>query len=733
MTTLLILPKIQFTEADGSPAPAGKVFFKEAGTSTPKDTFKDLAGLVPHTNPVILDSNGEETIRLGEGLYKVIFELADGTPRWTVDNVDTLGGQGTFFQVVNNIADLKALDAGSSTIVEVLGYFNPPGTTVSGYTEVADAGGGMFYWDSDSTEVDNGGTVIIPDSTPATGRWIRVFDGPVSVKWFGAVGDYVLDNGSLNGSPTDNTAEFNAALSFARIKELSVRVPKGGYQVSDFLSCGVQMIGDQKPRMDTNLEYGDGTWSSTVDFEGAAIIWDKSTLLTTEVYLRNVSGDDSNGVNFKDIIFLSKSSGGDGGGKLLEAISPATTTKYDFGNLPVFENCYVLNFASGINVEAYRGLNIGAVEFRGCQQVSQLGIITTDLAEQISFNDAVIKKCGDALTDFLKIENAEAVYFNRVLFDTTSAMGIRRLQGVGMHFSQCYYLNQKNSAGVGGGTFEFLLSTAEASALTGKISFHKTQGGKDAGDIDLALAPSIPELTLIDSDLKTDTNGSDILLGNGNLIQLGSVNTGTVTTTGFDNRFTPAKFQYKGIELDFSGSIRQIKLLTTADDEQLSLTPTDSANTTDGSQVLLKANLDAGGAADVDITAGDGSNPGDINLLAGTAKGISLLPSIISDVKMSVLGKGLFVKEGVNATMGTDTLVNGVKVVSTTKVTASSRVFVVHAALNDPPGGTSAIGVLNVISRIAGTSFTVRSTGAGGFAAELGDDSDFVWIIIEPS
>ena len=78
-------------------------------------------------------------------------------------------------------------------MVEVLGYYNPPSSTTN--TAVsnnpADAGGGLFYWDASSTDANDDGVIIIPDSSPAAGRWYRVFDGPVSIAWFGAVGDYI--------------------------------------------------------------------------------------------------------------------------------------------------------------------------------------------------------------------------------------------------------------------------------------------------------------------------------------------------------------------------------------------------------------------------------------------------------------------------------------------------------------------------------------------------------------
>lgn len=54
---------------------------------------------------------------------------------------------------------------------------------VLGYYTKGDGGGGTFYWDSTSIETDDGGTIIQATSI-TTGRWKRVFDGAVNVKWF---------------------------------------------------------------------------------------------------------------------------------------------------------------------------------------------------------------------------------------------------------------------------------------------------------------------------------------------------------------------------------------------------------------------------------------------------------------------------------------------------------------------------------------------------------------------
>lgn len=71
----------------------------------------------------------------------------------------------------DNIAQLK-LNSNMGR-VDVLGYYAK-----------GDGGGGIFYWDSTSTEADNGGTIIQATGI-ATGRWKRPNTGSINVKEFG--------------------------------------------------------------------------------------------------------------------------------------------------------------------------------------------------------------------------------------------------------------------------------------------------------------------------------------------------------------------------------------------------------------------------------------------------------------------------------------------------------------------------------------------------------------------
>jgi hypothetical protein len=130
---------------------------------------------------------------------------------------------------------------------------------------------------------------------------------------------------------------------------------------------------------------------------------------------------------------------------------------------------------------------------------------------------------------------------------------------------------------------------------------------------------------------------------------------------------------------------------------------------------VTRYNVTAGG--DVSWGAG-GASARDITLGRTAANVLSLTTA---DFRIVTLGRGLRVAEGANAKMGTGTLNGATEVtISTTAVTASSRIFLSIQA----PGGTPA-GAIYVSSRIAGTSFGVKGVAL--------DTSTFAWMIVEPS
>jgi hypothetical protein len=144
------------------------------------------------------------------------------------------------------------------------------------------------------------------------------------------------------------------------------------------------------------------------------------------------------------------------------------------------------------------------------------------------------------------------------------------------------------------------------------------------------------------------------------------------------------------------------------------------------SNVVFSSNVAGTAAFDSFRLTGDGT----INAGAGTTArdttwgrlGAALFGSSDSDIVANLAGKGLKVKEGTNAKMGLATLNSGTGVViNTTVVTANSRIFLTIQAVAGTTPGTPV-----VVSRVAGTSFTIKSTGAA-------DTSTVAWMIVEPA
>lgn len=75
----------------GSVAPGSKLYWYQAGTTTPATTYtsNDLDPLAVNTNPVIADANGRfPTIWLAVGSYKYVLSSATGSPTSPLVSVD---------------------------------------------------------------------------------------------------------------------------------------------------------------------------------------------------------------------------------------------------------------------------------------------------------------------------------------------------------------------------------------------------------------------------------------------------------------------------------------------------------------------------------------------------------------------------------------------------------------------------------------------------------------------
>lgn len=82
--------RVQYLDGNGDPLSGGKIYFYEAGSSTPEATYNSDAGDTANANPVILDSAGRPTSEIwltGGQAYKVKLTDSSDVEVWTEDDV----------------------------------------------------------------------------------------------------------------------------------------------------------------------------------------------------------------------------------------------------------------------------------------------------------------------------------------------------------------------------------------------------------------------------------------------------------------------------------------------------------------------------------------------------------------------------------------------------------------------------------------------------------------------
>lgn len=273
----------QFFDNNGNPLTGGKLYTYAAGTTTPQTTYTSAAGVIAHSNPIILNAGGRvpNEIWLTDGLqYKFALYDANNVLIGTWD--DIIGINSNFVNFVT--AEEVQIATAGQTVFTLTTMQYQPGTNnlvvyVDGVNQVE--GGSYSFVETNSTTVtftaglhvgalvkfvsaevlstnvtsastttftgfnsqvgvvqdiaDADGSDWIgfePDGTGAVARSVESkLRETVSVKDFGAVGDGV----------TDDTAAFNAATAFGG----RIFIPEGVYILNGaLLRSGIELFGE---------------------------------------------------------------------------------------------------------------------------------------------------------------------------------------------------------------------------------------------------------------------------------------------------------------------------------------------------------------------------------------------------------------------------------------------------------------------------------------------------------
>ena len=158
-------PIQHFVDSNGIALVGGKLFTYAAGTTSKLNTYTDVTGGTPQTNPIILNSRGEPEDANGNSLgiwipystaYKFVLSPANDTdppsnPIWTLDNIQNIAG-GSAPACSTSVAGLVPPTGGGTTnFLRADCTFAPPPGGGVGCGDPAGPSGGVAGQDCVST------------------------------------------------------------------------------------------------------------------------------------------------------------------------------------------------------------------------------------------------------------------------------------------------------------------------------------------------------------------------------------------------------------------------------------------------------------------------------------------------------------------------------------------------------------------------------------------------------
>lgn len=318
--------------------------FNYAGTSNLAPIYTDSAESSEITNPHPLTANGVPTnangIWTGNVNYDIFLLRYLYTDEYGVDvfqtlqsindyNLGVVNSAVNYDNFVDTIADLKALDAGSVSVVNVAGY----------HAE-GDGGGGIFVYNASSTESDNGGTIIAPNT--GSGRYYREFKGYVTTADFGDT--------YANVDPVHSN--INNAGSYAFENSIILRFLSGTHNIESSFSLSCQCEFDVGALITS-------TNSSRLTFNG--VVYAKDAFICTDKsYIEMYGNDETNAKWFR----FSESASDEYNGDVIDYINSHAT-----GTVLITEGSYsVSSCALALPCKIMKGClltSTGTVTFQG--------------------------------------------------------------------------------------------------------------------------------------------------------------------------------------------------------------------------------------------------------------------------------------------------------------------------------------------------------------------------------
>lgn len=149
-----ILPFQRTEDLNSHPLDGAKLYFFDTGTSTPRDTYSDVALATPNTNPIIADSQGQFGAIFLSGTYRVrLDDKNDVTqPDYPVDNVTA---NITTAQIPDSAVTPVKLDSTLEYTFNSIITKGPWITDVRAYMDGLSGRPTLAAWEANPTTVDS--------------------------------------------------------------------------------------------------------------------------------------------------------------------------------------------------------------------------------------------------------------------------------------------------------------------------------------------------------------------------------------------------------------------------------------------------------------------------------------------------------------------------------------------------------------------------------------------------
>ena len=258
MSNEFSFPRFKAIDGNGNPIRGGKLSTYAEGTSTDKAAYSDAARTVEHTNPIILNSEGEALIYL-LGAYKMnLTTSADAqVPGWPIDNLGPVGGE----LAAGNYPNSGAADHGVTGDSDTIKYFvDTIGATNKATIYLRHDSGGEFTGYVFSTaetipsnitlefepgaRLDPDNAIVVTLNCPITAAPQEIFTGSGTIT-FGNAGTAPPLN--IQWWDGDNLGDkYNLAVEAAPTDGGTILIPPGEYTTSTELVYAGPDVGQAK-------------------------------------------------------------------------------------------------------------------------------------------------------------------------------------------------------------------------------------------------------------------------------------------------------------------------------------------------------------------------------------------------------------------------------------------------------------------------------------------------------